>query len=470
MPAHIMNMKPILLIDRLPAPLRNRLRQVHQHAARRSFAWHVGVMLIGTVAGQAVSILLSPVLTRIFTPEQFGYLSVYGAVLMIFGVVASLGLELAIPICIDEVECANLLALCGLALTGTTGLLIAMTYLIPADLLSRLWLGPLGQYRYLLPIGFACLGGYFALLAVATRASAFKEIARTRISQGISGPVSQIVFGLAGLGTPGLVIGFVIGQCSGTLLLLTRCILPRRDWLHAISWPGILAAARRYIGFPLFASWARLLDAAGGGLVLFVLFSACYSSRIAGFMFLSERVIWRPLLLVSSSLLQVFIGEAGKAVSQDPAQLRRRFYQVVPRQMLLVTAWIVVANLLAGWAFPLLFGHEWGNAIPYLRALSVAYWVQAVLHPVSTTLQMLEHQVTAAMWQVGRLAAVVAGVILAWRHGYSALSALWIGSLAQAVCCLVLLGLMMAAVEQVARRRKTRPAPGTAPAAARTVS
>ena len=456
MPTASMTTNPALLIDRLPASLRARLRRMRDHADRRSFSWHVAVMLTGTVAGQAVSILLSPVLTRIFSPAEFGYLSVYSALLLIFGGIGSLGLDLAIPISLEETECANLLGLCGLSLIATTLAITAITYAIPAETLRQLSLGPVASYRYLLPLGFACLGGYYILTAVATRASAFKEIARTRISQGLSGPLSQIALGLLGFGTPGLVIGFVIGQSSGTFLLLSRCVLQRRDWMHVMSWPGIVSVARRYIGFPLFASWSRALDAAGSGMIMFVLFTACYSSRIAGFMFLSERVIWRPLLLVSSSLLQVFTGEAGKSVSQDPAQLRRRFYQVVPRQFLLVSAWMLLANLLAGWAFPLLFGAEWANAIPYLRAMSVAYWLQASLHPVSTTLQMLEYQLVAALWQVGRLTLVVAGVLFAWTHGESALTALWIGSLAQAGSCLVLLAITAGAVERVvAKQRKS---------------
>src|SRR5665213_2935470 len=108
-----MMLDPSMLIDRLPAVLQGRILLFRQHAARRSFAWNVSVMLLGTVAGQAVSLLLSPVLTRLFSPAQFGYLSVYSAVLTIFGVVASLGLELAIPICMDDAECADLLALNG---------------------------------------------------------------------------------------------------------------------------------------------------------------------------------------------------------------------------------------------------------------------------------------------------------------------------------------------------------------------
>ncbi|HXD35250.1 MAG TPA: lipopolysaccharide biosynthesis protein [Rhodanobacter sp.] len=447
-----MMLDPTMLIDRLPAVLQGRILVFRQHAARRSFAWNVSVMLFGTVTGQAFSLLLSPVLTRLYTPTQFGYLSVYGAVLTIFGVVASLGLELAIPICMDDDECADLLALNGLALLCTTALVALCAAMVSAETLDTMWLGSLASYRWLLPIGFACLGGYYIMVAVATRAGAFREIARTRISQGISGPVSQIVLGLLSVGTPGLVLGYVIGQSSGTLLLFSRVVVRHRQWLRHVTWRGIVAMARRYINFPLFASWSRVFDMAGGGMVLFVLFSACYSPEVAGFMFLSERVIARPLLIVSTSLLQVFTGEAGRAVSQDPVLLRRRFYQVVPRQFALSAVWILFANALAGWAFPLLFGTAWGEAVPYLRALSLSYLMIAVLHPVSTTLQMLEHQATAAIWQICRLVLVVAGVLVAWRAGLSAVDALWVSALVQAACCLALLLLMIGSIEQVVTR------------------
>jgi O-antigen/teichoic acid export membrane protein len=432
------------LVGRLPAPLRR--------AAKPGFAWNVVVMLVGTIAGQSISFLLSPVLTRLYTPAQFGYLSVYGAALGIFVVVASLGLELAIPIAVTEAECANLLALCSVALLGTTALSAVLISWIPTDTLASLWVGPLASYRYLLPIGFACLGGYYIMVAVATWAGAFKEIARTRISQGITGPVSQILFGVFGGGTPGLVVGYVIGQSSGTLLLFVRVVLREGKLLTQVTWSGLVAAARRYAHFPLFASWARLLEMAGSGAILFVLFSACYSSEIAGFMFLSERVIARPLLLVSSSLLQVFTGEAGRAVNHDPAMLRRRFYQVVPLQFLFAACWIVLANALAGWAFPLLFGAEWGAAIPYLRPLSLSYLALAVLHPVSTTLQMLERQVTAAIWQAARLVLVVGGVLLPWHQGASAVTTLWVSSVLQAGCIAAVFVLMILSIHRIPAR------------------
>jgi O-antigen/teichoic acid export membrane protein len=418
-----------------------------------TFASNVALMLAGTLLGQAASVLLSPVLTRLYTPDQFGWLSVYTAVLSILGVMAALGFDQAIPIAESIPELANLLAVSAVSLLGAVTLLSLATWLVPQFHSMVPWFGPLTNYSFLLPLGFLCLGGYYVMVAAATRLGAFRQIAQSRISQGLGGPISQIVLGLLGTGAPGLAVGFVIGQSSGTLMIASRVHRDAPELRSHVSWRGMIAVARRYAGFPLFASWSRLLDVAGGGTVLFLLFSACYSSEIAGYLFLIERVIARPLLVVSTSLLQVFTGEAGRAVRQEPAKFRRRFWQVVPQQFLLSAAWILVANLVAAWAFPLLFGQQWSATIPYLRAASAAYLALSVLHPVSNSLQILERQVLSASWQVGRLILVVGSVVFAWRLGYSALTALWISSIVQTLACLVMLGLIALSIERIQRRQ-----------------
>ena len=416
------------------------------------FAANVGFMLIGTVAGQAASVLLSPVLTRLYSPEQFGILSVYTSVLYMLGVVAALGFELAIPIARTESEFANLMLSSTLALFLMTGLVGIAAWLLPGSALDAIALTPLLDYRYLLPIGFLCMGGYYVVLAAATRQGAFGDIARTRISQGLSGPLTQIGLGLAGAGTPGLIVGFVIGQSSGTFLLLSRAVLRAGNLWSAVSWHEFCNTLRRYAHFPLFASWARLLDMAGSGPVFFLLLSTCYSSEVAGFLFLTERVIARPLLIISTSILQVFTGEAGRAVQSDPVGLHRRFWQVMPRHLLLSAAWILLANLAADRAFPVLFGEQWLASIPYLRAMSLGYLALVAMHPVSTMLQLMEHQVLAAGWQAGRLLAVGGAVLLAWYNGWSAVAALWCGSLAQAVACTIMLGLVAVSIHRLRLR------------------
>lgn len=44
---------------------------------RSSFARNVAVLAGGTAVGQAIVVLASPILTRLYTPEDFGVLAVY---------------------------------------------------------------------------------------------------------------------------------------------------------------------------------------------------------------------------------------------------------------------------------------------------------------------------------------------------------------------------------------------------------
>jgi len=416
-------------------------------------------MLFGTSIGQAASLAFAPVLTRIFTAGEFGYLSVYAAVLAILGVTAALGLDLAIPMAASAFEFANLIAAAGVAVVLTSAVTGLIMWGLPGQVLDTMLLGPLTSHRALLPIGLACIGAYYVLVAAASFAGRFADIARTRVTQGFGGPLSQIGLGLLGFGGPGLAVGFVIGQSSGTSLLLSRVVLRQPDLRAAISWRGMRACVVRYINFPLFASWTRVIEMAGSGTVLYLLFSAYYSGEIVGFMFLGERVIARPLLMVSSSLLQVFAGEAGRTARDDPAALGRRFWQVVPAQLLFALAWILPVNLLADRAVPLLFGAPWVAAVPYLHALSLAYLSLTVLHPVSTTLQILHRQILAAAWQVARLAALIGAAALSWHAGLTAEAALWICSGVQAVACAGMLTTMAICIHRRAATPRAMPPP-----------
>jgi O-antigen/teichoic acid export membrane protein len=390
----------------------------------------------------------------VYGAEEFGYLSVYTAVLAILGVTAALGLDLAIPLAATEFELANLAA-AGIAAVFATSVCVGLAmWLLPAQALAALWLAPLDAHRWLLPLGLVCIGSYYVMVAAATNASRFAEIARTRITQGIGGPISQIALGLLGFRESGLAIGFVFGQTSGVLLLLSRVFLRQKHLRSAISRHGMQTVIANYRHFPLFASWTRVLEMAGSGTVLYILFATYYSSEIVGYMFLAERVIARPLLMVSSSLLQVFSGEAGRSVRHDPNALATRFWQVVPGQLLFALAWIVPVNLLADAAVPRLFGPAWVAAIPAVHALSLAYLALAVLHPVSTTLQLLHHQKLAAGWQVARVTLLVGATVAAQRFGLSAVAALWVCSTIQAVACSGMLATMAVCI-----RRRTMAQP-----------
>ncbi len=411
-------------------------------------------MLTGTAAGQFVSILLSPALTRIYSPQQFGVLSVYTALLTIFVVIASLRYELTIPMAANDEDATNLVALCGCVLAGTTLIVAVGAFAFPEAALERLWPTPINSayiflYRGLFVLGFLCLGGYYIALYLGTRGGAYHAIARTRLYQGVVGPVSQIGFGLVGAGAPGLLAGSILGQSAGTFGLFHRLLRRDPTVLDKVTWVRMAVLARRYRRFPLIASWAALIDSAGGSQLLYLLVTGAYSARIAGFIFLAERVVARPLSMVGTSILQVYMGEAGRTASEDPPKLKKRFYQVVNRQFWLALVWIGLANGIAAFLFPKLFGAEWGDAVIYLQAMSIGYLAQAIVLPVFHTLQILEKQLLAAAWQISRLVLVVTTFLLAKHFDVAPPTTIVAYSAVQALCCCALLLLMMKSIQKL---------------------
>jgi O-antigen/teichoic acid export membrane protein len=413
------------------------------------FARNVSIMLVGTVLGQGASVLMAPLLTRLYSPSEFGVLSVFMAFLNITVVLAALRFEIALSSARSQGEAINLAALCGIVLVCTTALLSVLAALAPESWLDALWLGSLEHERWLVPVGFACLGGYFIMLYYATWLHEFPVIARTRISQGLSGPISQIALGLLGLGAPGLAIGFVIGQSSGTLLMFRRLVLNRVTVLRRLSWLRIRSAMVRHRHYALVSSWAALIDALGTNQILYVLVSALYDGRIAGFLFLAERVVSRPLTMVSNSMLQVFMGEAGRAARSAPAQLRQRFHQIAARQFAIALVWVVVVDVGAQLWFGGLFGPTWRDAVPYVQALSIAFLGQAVVQSVQHTMQVLNRPVQAAVWQVGRMVAVTGGIVICWYAHVSALETILVYSVLQAAFSVALLTLMAVTIERI---------------------
>ncbi len=431
-----------------------RLGKMRARLEGRPFLRNVSIMLSGAVAGQMVSILLSPVLTRLYSPQQFGVLSVYTALLSILVVVASLRYELTLPIATSDEDAINLVALCVCVLIGTTTAIGIAAYGFPESLLKALWPTPINSayvasYRGLFVVGFLCLGGYYVALYLATREGAFQAIARTRLYQGVVGPISQIGLALLGAGAPGLLIGSILGQSAGTFGLFQRLLRSRGSLSGMVSWRRMWRLAKRYRRFPLIASWAALIDSAGGSQLLYLLVSVAYSARIAGFIFLAERVVARPLSLVGTSVLQVFMGEAGKTAANDPAKLRMRFRQVVSRQFLLALVWIAASNIVAALVFPKVFGPQWGDAVVYLQAMSLGYLAQAIVLPVFHTLQLLEKQTLAAGWQLSRLVLVLTTFATASEFDLSPPTTIFCYSAVQAVCSVALLGLMAKSIQKL---------------------
>ena len=118
---------------------------------RQGFVRSVGVLVGGTALAQALMVLVLPLLTRLYTPEDFSVLAVYASIFGIISVTACLRLEIAIPLPERDEDAANLLALALCSSVGIASLSAVIVWLIPVQIIDLIAQPKLLPYLWLLP-------------------------------------------------------------------------------------------------------------------------------------------------------------------------------------------------------------------------------------------------------------------------------------------------------------------------------
>jgi O-antigen/teichoic acid export membrane protein len=159
------------------------------------FARHAMTLAAGTAFAQLLLVLAVPVLTRLYTPADYGALAVYSSTLTVLLVAASLRYETAIPLPDDEQVAGALLGLSVMLLVVLSMFVALLVWLAGDAFVAAVKAPALRPYLWLLPLGFFGAGMYQVLSYWAIRKREFGRIARTKLTQGIGQVVTQVGLG-----------------------------------------------------------------------------------------------------------------------------------------------------------------------------------------------------------------------------------------------------------------------------------
>jgi O-antigen/teichoic acid export membrane protein len=410
------------------------------------FARSVTLLAGGTALGQAITVLVSSILTRLYTPEDFGVFGVYASILGIVTVVASLRYEFALPLPEDDKTAANILVLCFILLFGMTTLSWLVIHSLGNQIVAWANVPGLKPYLWLIPLGMFGAGTYQILNYWAVRKRDFPRIARTRVSRGVVRAALQVGVGFVNSGPLGLLLGQLAGETAGSTSLGLAAWKKDRAPFQAISLQGIRLAGARYKRFPLFSSWAGLLDALGLQLPQ-ILFAAFYGAEVAGWFALGQRVIAAPLNIVVDSVGQVYFGEAARLPRDNPKTMRSLFLKLTGRLALTGGLPVAVICALAPWFFTIVFGPGWETAGRYVQILGLMFAVRFAIVPLSHTLNVLERQDLYLIWEGTRLVLVVGALLMGRLLAFSHIAAIGVYSVSMLSAYLLLWGLVWHALK-----------------------
>ena len=348
------------------------MKAVSGFLSRTPFVRNVAVLVTGTAAAQALTMLAYPILMRLFDPADFGLFALFGAIVMTVAVVASLRYELAIVLARNEREAVNVLAL-ALGIVAVISVLSVVVMMAGGDALMRL-LGTehLDALLAWLPVSIFCASAYTVLSYWATRQKLFKRLSISNVCRSFGVAVAQIGLGLARTGAGGLVVGQILGQIVAVLALSSQII--RRDWRRfrtMLSWREMRRLARVHRDFPLYNAPRALLNSTTIT-VPSILLATLFGADIAGLYWFAYRLLEMPMTLLGDATRRVFYQRAAE-LNREGHGLTDIFVRTSAGLGMLAAGPTVLLMLAAPWLFEIAFGPAWRESGVYMQWL-VAWW------------------------------------------------------------------------------------------------
>ena len=353
----------------------------------------------GTAAAQAITVAAAPIITRIFSPAEFGLYTVIASVAAIVAAVAPLRWDFAITLPDNERDAHSLtfLALASAFLVSLLSLILVWSLSIWISELRDLW-----PWMLLMPLVALAQGVLKVLNQLAIRHQRYSAIATRALLRSTAVVGTQIGLGLAGLRSGGLVIGLALGNFVGILGLLRGAGFGSPEGRAGRTFASVKVNAVHYRRFPLFLAPAALVNVLGTQLPV-LLIAYFYGASVAGWFGLTQSAIALPVAVVGQAVAQVYLGELSVSLRKGRDDQRRLFDKVSVALGAVAALIFVLLVAVAPSLFPVVFGDSWANSGVYAAALAPGLAMQVLAVPTSQTLSLLGRQDLQLLWDIGRL-------------------------------------------------------------------
>ncbi len=373
----------------------------------------VSVLVGGTALAQVIMLLLLPLLTRLYTPEDFSVLSIYLALLSVISVAATLRFELAIPIPEDDAEAINILFL-GVFSSLFIAMIVGLVMSFFSAELSLIFGKPsLQYYLWVLPIGIFFAGCYSALQFWASRMKRFADIAKTKIQQAAAAATVQLLFGVFASSPLGLILGQTINNGAGAVGLAQKSKSVDRALLKSVNLRKMFELFKKYDRFPKYSMLEGLANNAAIQVPVIIIASLAAGPE-AGYLLLAMQLMQAPVSLVGSAVSQVYLSKAPEM--QRAGNLSDFTSDTLIGLIKVGVIPLVIAGVAAPYAFPFIFGEQWHRAGEIILYMVPWIAMQLLASPISMALHITNNQPAAMLLQLS-------GLLL--RVGAVAVCALW---------------------------------------------
>lgn len=368
----------------------SRTKNYVKNIFKNNFIKSIIMISSGTAFAQVVGMLASPIITRIYPPDEYGMLTLFNSVMAVVGLVGSLKYELTIPIVEDDTDAINSLSLSFFILFFFSLITTTILLIFKESILRLIGAERLLSYWYLIPIGILLTQTYRILTQFAYRNKDFKNITKTMGIQSLIGNVLKIITGSLGFGVIGLLSSKILSESLGATTL-AKPLYSVKDIRDKVSIRRMKWIAKRYIKFPLYQFPSTLVGQFSVNIPVFFL-GFLYNSQVVGAFGLANTIVRLPMNLIGRSVSNVFFAEAASIGNSNPDRLKSLSDKLFIRLIFIGLLPLLALLLFGPFMFSFVFGDSWVEAGNFARILSILVFAEFIFSPVSRVFEIYEKQ------------------------------------------------------------------------------
>ena len=378
---------------------------------KSEFSRNVLTLMTGTTIAQAIPIAISPILTRIYTPEEFGVFALYLSIIMLFSSLVAGKYELSILIPKHEKDAKNLVLLSISVSFIVSLVLFVITLIFTEQIISLLKNNDIRYWLYLAPINIFIISTVSILYYYNNRSKNYKLLSSNQILQSSTQGLTNIVFGFITNLKGGLILGTFFGNIFSFFYLIFKTKNSFKGF--KLSKYRLYVLSIRYIKFPKFMIASGFLENMSAQLPVFMI-SPFFGSHILGLFSLSQRIVKVPLGIIGSSIGNVFRQEAAKQLNEN-GTCRKLFLKTLKKLVIIATIPFIMFYFIAPELFGFVFGKEWYKAGEYAQILTILFYFQFITSPMSNMFMIAQKQQYDLVLQIYLVISVFCSFIIGYK-------------------------------------------------------
>jgi lipopolysaccharide exporter len=382
------------------------------HLLKSEILRSASVLISGSVIAQLLSILLRPILTRLFSPESFGIFSVYLSLVGIIVVLSSLRYDDAIVLPKTDKESTNLLGLSLIINFAINIIIFSLVLLFGKKIIAFLGLPenfPV-PILYIIPLGVFLFSTYQSLNSWLIRKKKYVSVSINKLVRRSSEGAAQISFAL-NKSFNGLIYSDIIGQVANVATVAFQSGKYGLN-LKLLSLTKIKYVIHKYSEFPKYNLLPAIMSSCSF-LLPPIFINKFYSPETAGFFDLSKLLLSIPLAFIASSISNVLLQRISERFN------RKESFLVELKPVLYIVLFISVIEILTiilfgEDLFRIIFGSQWVDSGKLSKIMVWSFAVNFVASSFTSMFVAMRRIKIFSIWQSVYFVSIIS--LLFFKH------------------------------------------------------